>query len=176
MFFRLAFTLGLINSSAGTFAGEPCKEQPCPADSAAVVQAMHNIEPWIAAQIEALHAAKDPAHVQQLSQALSDRTDSLARRFRQVFPEEDDGWMLASTYNGLAAVLDATTPGAGTPFQAIAAAYQYSDPDPYRPDLYQALNAISERAWSLARATNPERVKRLLEKLDADHVDLVVAL
>ncbi|MBS1568140.1 MAG: hypothetical protein JST45_01740 [Bacteroidetes bacterium] len=173
---RLAIALLLLTAGASAFASEPCKNQPCPADSAAVVEAIHTIEPWIGEQINALHAAINPAEVRGLAHTISLRTDSLARRFRQVFPEEDDGWIMASAYNGLATALDATNPGAGTPYRAIATAFQYSDPAPYRPAMYQALRSISDRAWSLARAKNPQRAARLLEKLDADRVDLVVAL
>lgn len=173
---RLAITLLLLTAGASAFASEPCKEQPCPADSAAVVEAIHTIEPWIGEQINALHAATDPATVRELAHAISLRTDSLAMCFRQVFPEEDDGWIMATAYNGLAAALDATNPGAGAAYRGVAAVLQYSDPTPYRPAMYQALRSISDRAWSLARTKNPQRAARLLEKLDADRVDLVVAL
>ncbi len=173
---RLVLSYLLLATGPIAFAGEPCKEQPCAADSAAVVAAIHTIEPWIGEQINALHTAQDPEEVRQLAAALSLRTDSLARCFRQVFPEEDDGWIMATAYNGLAAALNATNPGAGAAYRGIAAAVQYSDPDPYRPAMYKALRSIADRAWALARAKDPKRVERLLEKLDADHMDLVVAL
>lgn len=145
-------------------------------DSTALVQGIHSTAPWIADQVLALHATRDPAQRKLLADALADSTGALTRRWRQVFPEEDDGWLMASTYNGLAAVFDAGTPGAGAPYRAIAAAFENSDPIPYRPDMYHALEAISNHAWSLARAKHPQRVQRLLGKLDAANVDLVVAL
>ncbi|MCO5273348.1 MAG: hypothetical protein M9900_00340 [Flavobacteriales bacterium] len=145
-------------------------------DSTALVQGIHSTAPWIADQVLALHATRDPAQRKILADELADRTDALTRRWRQVFPEEDDGWVMASTYNGLAAVFDAGTPGAGAPYRAIAAAFENSDPAPFRPDMYHALQAISDRAWSLARAKNAKRAERLLGKLDAANMDLVVAL
>lgn len=144
-------------------------------DSAAVVAAIHALEPWIAAQLGTLHATGDPVQRRSLANELADSTDGLARRWRLVFPEEDDGWMMASAYNGLAAALDATNPGAGAAYRGVAAALQYSDPAPYRPARYQALRSISDRAWSLARAKDPVRVQRLLGKLDAAHVELATA-
>ena len=144
--------------------------------AAAVVVAFHANEPWIGERINALHTATNPAEVRLLADELSKRTDSMACRFRQVFPEKDDGSIMASTYNGLAAALDATDPGAGAAYRGVAAVLQYSDPAPYRPAMYQALRSISDRAWSLARAKNPQRMQRLLEKLDADRVTLSTAL
>ncbi len=141
-----------------------------------MTEAIHTIEPWIGEQVTALHAATNPEEVRQIANMLSLRTDSLAHRFKEVFPEEQDGWITASAYNGLAAALDATSPGAGAAYRGIAAAVQYSDPDPYRPPMYQALQSISDRAWSLARAKKPQRVERLLGKLDADRVDLIATL
>lgn len=140
-----------------------------------MVEAIHTIEPWIGEQINALHTATNPAEVRELAHAISLRTDSLTRRFRQVFPEEDDGWIMASAFNGLAAALDGTDPGAGAAYRGMAAAAQYSDPVPYRPDMYKALQSISDRAWSLARARDPVRVQRLLGKLDAAHEELAAA-
>ena len=173
---RLTIPLLVLMVSASAFASEPCKEQPCPADSAAVVEAIHTIEPWIGDQINTLHAATNPAEVRELAQVLSLRTDSLARQFREVFPANDDDWSLFGLYSGLAAAYSTCAPALAASYNALAASALYSGSDPYRPAMYQALQSISDRAWSLAQAKNPQRAARLLEKLDADRVDLVMAL
>lgn len=173
---RLAFSLILLATGPIAFASEPCKAQPCPEDSAAVTEAIHTIEPWIGEQITALHAATNPEEVRQIANALCMRTDSLARQFRKVFPDNDDGWSLFGLYSGLAAAYSTCAPGLAAVYRAVAASALYSGPDPYRPAAYQALRSISDRAWSLVRAKNPQRKERLLEKLDADRVDLIVAL
>ncbi len=173
---RLTIPLLLLTASASAFASEPCKEQPCAADPAAVVEANRTIEPWIGEQINAIHAATNPEEVRQVANALSLRTDSLTRQFREVFPDNDDGWSKFGLYSGLAAAYSTCAPALAAAYNALAASALYSGPDPYRPAIYEALRSISDRAWQLARAKNPQRAERLLEKLDADRVDLVLAL
>lgn len=146
------------------------------ADSTNVVSAIREAEPWIAQQVEALKRTSNPVERGIIANALSAHTDSLARQFRTVFPDNDDGWMMFSMYNGLASAVACESPGLAAVYRAVASTALYSGNSPYRPAMYQALRSISDRAWSLARAKRPERVERLLEKLDADRLDLVVAL
>ncbi|MDX9750846.1 MAG: hypothetical protein RBT71_07170 [Flavobacteriales bacterium] len=176
MFIRLVFSLLALTAGPMAMASEPCKEQPCTVDSAAVVEAIHTLEPWIGEQINALHTATNPAEVRTLANALHARTDSLARRFRETFPDNDDGWSLFGLYSGMAAAYGTCAPALAAVYNTAAVTALYSGTNPYRPDMYQALQSISDRAWQLARARNPQRAKRLLEKLDADRVDLVLAL
>lgn len=174
---RISFALGLlILVATRSLAGTPCREQPCPEDSAAVVQALHAMAPWISTQVNLLQQASSPVELRRTAARLSERTDSLARRFREVFPAEDDDYMTGVVFNALAAGLDASCPGLAAAYRSVGTAMQFSDPDPYRPDPYRAVQAISERARSLARAKNDARIARLLEKLDSDRVDLIVAL
>ncbi|MGB3525874.1 MAG: hypothetical protein WBB32_07915 [Flavobacteriales bacterium] len=176
MFSRIIFSAGLAFLGQGTFAQGPCEQSRSPSDSVAIVEAIRRAEPWIADQLDAMKTSTDPAEVQARAMELSQRTDSLARQFRKVFPDNDEGWMLFGMYSGLAAASDACAPGLAAVYRASAAAALFSGDSPYRPEMYQALNSISEQAWSLARAKRPERSQRLLEKLTAEYLDLIFSL
>lgn len=172
---RTSIALGLLLFAVRTVASAPGQAQPRE-DSTAVVQALQAIVPWINAQVDRLEQTSDPVELRHTARQLAERTDSLAHAFREIFPAADDGYVTASAFNGLAAALDASCPGLAAAYRSMGAAMQYSDPDPYRPDLYRAVQTIADRANSLARAKNKTRIARLLEKLEADRVDLIVAL
>lgn len=158
------------------FAGEP--EDACSAtmDSAAIVEAIHQVEPWIAKELDAIQNTSDIVQIQAIASKISQRTDSLAKRFRTVFPDNEADWAMFSLYSGLAAATDACNPGLAAVYRGSAAVALYSGVSPYRPSLYQALHAISDRSCALAHAKREVRSQRLIEKLRADHVDLITAL
>jgi hypothetical protein len=173
---RIIFSASLAFLAQGSAAQGPLEPSRSSSDSVAIVEAIHRTEPWIADQLEAMKISTDPVEIRALAMDLSQRTDSLAGQFRKVFPDNDDGWMLFGLYSGLAAASVASAPGLAAVYRSSAATALYSGDSPYRPEMYKSLNSISERAWSLARSKRPERSQRLLDKLTAEHLDLIFAL
>lgn len=171
------FLCAAVTAWAGhAFAGETENSRTTTLDSAAVVTAIHQVEPWIAEKLDAIQHTSDIGQVQAIASRISQRTDSLAKRFRHVFPDDDDSWTMFSIYTGLAAAMDACNPGLAAVYRATAATAVVTGEAPYRPPLYRALAAISDRSSALAHAKRAERTQRLIEKLRSDHVDLVTAL
>lgn len=158
------------------FAGDPVPVGTAAKDSAAIVEAIRQVEPWIAKELGGIENTSDITQVQAIASKIAQRTDSLAKRFRTVFPDDDDGWMMFGIYSGLAAAVDACNPGLAAVYRSSAAVALYSGEDPFRPPLYHALITISDRAWSLSHAKRAGRSERLIDKLRADHVDLITAL
>lgn len=155
--------------------GDPHPVHPIE-DPVAVFATIQLVEPWIAEQIELIEQARGPEQVNAIAGAISARTDSLVRQFRKAFPDEGDGWTMFSLYNGLASAVACENPGLAAVYRSVGTVALYADDDPYRPKAYQALIRLSDHAWSLSKAKNPQRMARLVEKLRADHVDLIADL
>lgn len=144
-------------------------------DSAEVVEAIHAMAPWLGQQLVELENATTPEQSRRLALLIAERTDSLTNRFREVFPDDDDGIMLFSLYNGLAAALGCSEPALAAMYRTMGTAALFSGYSPYRPASYRALFALSEQAWEMARATRPARKHRLLGQLQGSYAELVAA-
>ncbi|MCO6481242.1 MAG: hypothetical protein J5I62_00465 [Flavobacteriales bacterium] len=144
-------------------------------DSAEVVNAVRQVEPWLGDRLTELENATTPEQSRRLAIRIAERTDSLASRFREVFPDDDDGMALYSMYNGLAAAFSCTDPGLAGVYRTMGTAALFSGDSPYRPASYRALFALSEQAWEMARATRPARKHRLLGQLQGSYAELVAA-
>jgi hypothetical protein len=143
-------------------------------DSAEVVDAVRQVEPWLGDRLTELENGTNPEQARRIAIRIAERTDSLTSRFREVFPDDDD-MALYSMYNGLVAAFSCSDPGLAGVYRAVATSYMYSGDEPFRPDYYRALTDIAEQASALAHAKRPERLKRLAGKLHSAYIDLVVA-
>lgn len=123
-------------------------------DSAEVVEAIHTIGPWLGQRIAELDNASTPEQSRRVALLIAERTDALASRFREVFPDDDDGIMLFGMFNGLAAALGCSA---------------------YRPASYRTLSALSELAWEMAHATRAVRKQHLLGQLRDTYAELVAS-
>lgn len=123
-----------------------------------------------------MRQASNPTQVHHAATLVAQHSDSLATRFRQVFPADDDGWTQFSLYNGLASAISGDSPGLAAVYRATGTALLFGADDPYRPSVYRTVATISELSAELARTRKPERKARLLEKLEAARIDLIVAL
>lgn len=144
-------------------------------DSTKVVEAIHAMAPWLGQQLVELENATTPVQSRRLALLIAERTDSLANRFREVFPDDDDGIMLFSVYNGLAAALGCSEPALAAMYRTMGTAALFSGDSPYRPASYLALSALSEQAWEMARATRAARKHRLLGQMQSTYTELVAA-
>lgn len=144
-------------------------------DSTEVVEAIHTIGPWLGQRIAELENASTPEQSRRLALLIAEQTDVLASRFRDVFPDDDDGIMLFGVFNGLAAALGCSDPALAAAYRTAGTAALYSGDSPYRPASYRALYALSEQAWEMARATRPARKHRLLGQLQGTYAELVAA-
>lgn len=144
-------------------------------DSTEVVEAIHTIGPWLGQRIAELENASTPEQSRRLALLIAERTDGLTSRFREVFPDDDDGIMLFGMFNGLAAALGCSEPALAAAYRAMGTAALYSGDSPYRPASYHALSALSELAWEMAHATRAVRKQHLLGQLRDTYAELVAA-
>ncbi|MCB0774454.1 MAG: hypothetical protein KJZ58_12365 [Flavobacteriales bacterium] len=171
---RLILLLAISSWATSVF-GKGADTASFSRDSAEAVQAIHALRPWLGQQLVDLEHATTPEQSRRLAIRIAERTDSVASRFRAVFPDDDDGMMLYSVYTGLAAAVAGSDPGMSSVYQAVGNAALFSGDSPYRPTSYRALSTLSEKAREMARATRPARKHRLLGQLQGTYAELVAA-